>query len=88
MDQQWIVETINAIASMGADEAGAANRLAFTVADKEARGYVASLMESLGMTVLIDAIGNVVGRLEGSEPQLPPVAMGSHVDTVPHGGTL
>jgi N-carbamoyl-L-amino-acid hydrolase len=86
MDQQWIVETINAIASMGADESGAANRLAFTVADKEARSYVASIMESLGMTVRIDAIGNVIGRLEGTEPQLPPVAMGSHVDTVPHGG--
>ncbi len=86
MDQQWIVETINAIASMGADESGAANRLAFTVADKETRSYVASIMESLGMTVRIDAIGNVIGRLEGTEPQLPPVAMGSHVDTVPHGG--
>lgn len=86
MDQQWIVETINAIASMGADESGAANRLAFTVADKEARSYVASIMESLGMTVRIDAIGNVIGRLEGTEPQLSPVAMGSHVDTVPHGG--
>ena len=86
MDQQWIVETINTIASMGADESGAANRLAFTVADKEARCYVASIMESLGMKVRIDAIGNVIGSLEGAEPQLPPVALGSHVDTVPHGG--
>ena len=55
MDQQWIVETINTIASMGADEAGAANRLAFTAADKEARSYVASVMESLGMTVRSEA---------------------------------
>ena len=86
MDQQWIVETINTIASMGADESGAANRLAFTVADKEARSYVASIMESLGMTVRIDSIGNLIGRLEGPEPQLSPVALGSHVDTVPHGG--
>ena len=42
MDQQWIVETINTIASMGADESGAANRLAFTVADRK-RGVMSLL---------------------------------------------
>ncbi len=30
----------------------------------------------------VDAVGNVHGRLNGSEPALPALLMGSHYDTV------
>lgn len=86
MDQAWLVGTLKKIAAIGADAEGAANRLAFTAADREARRYIAGVMEELGLTVRRDAIGNVIGRLEGTQPELPPVALGSHLDTVPHGG--
>src|SRR5699024_10867232 len=33
----------------------------------------------------IDAVGNVIGSLEGSE-DLPVILLGSHIDTVPNGG--
>ena len=40
------------------------------------------------MTVAVDAIGNVIGRYEGSSPELPVVLAGSHLDTVYDGGAF
>jgi N-carbamoyl-L-amino-acid hydrolase len=37
-------------------------------------------------SVAIDAVGNVVGRYEGSRPQAPALLTGSHYDTVRNGG--
>jgi N-carbamoyl-L-amino-acid hydrolase len=38
------------------------------------------------MTVTIDKIGNVFMRRAGKNPDLPPIACGSHIDTQPTGG--
>ena len=38
------------------------------------------------MEVRIDPGGNIIARREGSDPNLPAIAMGSHIDTVPNGG--
>ena len=38
------------------------------------------------MSVRTDPAGNVFGRREGLEPQVPAVASGSHIDTVANGG--
>lgn len=62
-------------------------RLAFSQADVEARVVVAQMMQQAGLEVSIDHAFNVVGRLEGLEP-LPPLVVGSHVDTVPNPGRL
>jgi N-carbamoyl-L-amino-acid hydrolase len=43
-------------------------------------------MEEAGMTVSRDAAFNSVGRYEGDDASLPPIAIGSHTDTVPGGG--
>ncbi|MES2646910.1 MAG: M20 family metallo-hydrolase [Bacteroidota bacterium] len=45
-----------------------------------------SWMHEAGMTTRIDHFGNLVGRLEGSDPTLPVLMMGSHLDTQPYGG--
>jgi N-carbamoyl-L-amino-acid hydrolase len=42
-------------------------------------------MESAGLSVTLDAAGNLVGRQEGRE-DLPPLMIGSHTDTVAGGG--
>ena len=42
-------------------------------------------MKALGLTVTIDAIGNVIGLREGREKGAP-VVTGSHIDTVRTGG--
>lgn len=40
------------------------------------------------MTTEVDAAGNLIGTLQGTQPQLPSVMSGSHLDTVPHGGNF
>jgi N-carbamoyl-L-amino-acid hydrolase len=62
------------------------NRLALTDADRDGRRHVASRMKELGMTVTIDRVGNVYARREGTRPDLAPVMMGSHIDSVKTAG--
>jgi allantoate deiminase len=43
-------------------------------------------MEESGLSVRLDAAGNLIGRYDGLEPELPVLAIGSHLDTVPNAG--
>ena len=52
----------------------------------EAVELVGSWMRDAGMTVAVDAVGNLLGRCEGAEPAAPALLIGSHLDTVPDGG--
>lgn len=61
-------------------------RRSFTPLFADGRAMLTERMESAGLSVRIDAAGNLIGRLEGSDPALPVIAMGSHSDTVPAGG--
>jgi beta-ureidopropionase / N-carbamoyl-L-amino-acid hydrolase len=61
-------------------------RLAFTDADRDGRDLVVAWMRDLGLRVEIDAIGNVFGTLDGTDPSAASVMTGSHVDTVRTGG--
>src|SRR5699024_4913132 len=62
------------------------NRLAYTEIERQAVKYFIELFEAEGMTVKIDEVGNVIARREGTEPNLPAVVTGSHIDTVYNGG--
>lgn len=62
------------------------NRIAYSEAEQEALRYMIKLMEAEGLDVRIDAIGNVIARRQGTEPDFPAVACGSHIDTVYNGG--
>ena len=64
-------------------------RVAFSQFDIAGRDYVMGLMRAAGMSVRIDAAGNIIGRIEGGgggTATLPAIALGSHTDTVPAGG--
>tara|TARA_B100001245_G_scaffold110165_1_gene80538 strand:- start:256 stop:1542 length:1287 start_codon:yes stop_codon:yes gene_type:complete len=68
-------------------EFGSLSRVAYTDADIDGRKYVMQLMKSAGMDVYIDEGGNIIGRLNGKDNDLPPIAIGSHIDSVPEGGS-
>jgi N-carbamoyl-L-amino-acid hydrolase len=57
-------------------------------ADKQAREYLIDRMESRGLDVRVDAVGNIAGRWrpESADRDAAPVAAGSHLDSVPRGG--
>jgi N-carbamoyl-L-amino-acid hydrolase len=61
-------------------------RRSFTPLFAEGRAFLRGRMEAAGLAVRIDTAGNLIGRLEGSEPGLGVIGMGSHSDTVPSGG--
>lgn len=62
--------------------------MAFSEEDLEARTLVRQWMEEAGMEVRIDPAGNMIGRYEGLNPEMPVLATGSHIDTVPAGGVM
>ncbi len=61
-------------------------RPAHSSEEKEAFTLAASWMQEAGMKTRIDNFGNLVGRLEGTNPELPVLMMGSHLDSQPYGG--
>ena len=62
------------------------NRLAFSDADWQGREYLMQLMKDAGLTLRVDAFGNVIGHYAGKDESLPAVMCGSHGDSVPEGG--
>ncbi|MYM56914.1 M20 family metallo-hydrolase [Thalassovita mangrovi] len=69
----------------GALEGGGVCRLALSDTDKAGRDWLVATMRDLGMTVSIDAIGNIWGLRKGRRDGAP-IMMGSHIDTVATGG--
>ncbi|NLG64664.1 MAG: M20 family metallo-hydrolase, partial [Actinobacteria bacterium] len=61
-------------------------RLAFSEADVRGRVAVAEMMSAVGLSPTIDTALNVRARTQGRELSLPPIIIGSHVDTVPAPG--
>jgi N-carbamoyl-L-amino-acid hydrolase len=66
--------------------APAVKRVLFTEPDLAARQYLIGLFIEAGLHVRQDAAGNIFARWEGTDPSLPPVATGSHVDAIPYSG--
>src|SRR5690606_22317584 len=61
-------------------------RVAYSGADVAARAWVMDLMRAAGLVVSLDGAGNIIGRRDGRDMTLPPLMMGSHIDSVPEGG--
>ncbi len=74
------------LAQIGATEKGGVKRLALTDLDRQGRDLVVQWARAEGLAVTVDKIGNVFMRREGTDPTLPPVVTGSHIDTQPTGG--
>ena len=85
INAQRLLSSLQALGQVGALPGGGVNRLALTDADRAGRDWIVSRMHALGMQVVVDAIGNIFGTYPGAQ-DLPPVMMGSHIDTVRTGG--
>ncbi len=65
---------------------GGINRVAYSEADLAGRAFTLQLFRDAGLDPRIDTAGNILGRLTGTDPGLPPILIGSHVDSVTDGG--
>jgi hydantoinase/carbamoylase family amidase len=80
-------EAIEYLASFNdAPALGGVTREAFTPTYRRALDWVAEQMQDAGLAVRIDAFGNLIGRLEGWDPDAPAVLTGSHIDTTLNAG--
>ena len=83
-DRLW--DSLMELAKIGATPKGGVKRLTLTEEDRGARDLFAHWGREAGLAVEVDAIGNIFARRAGADPALPPVAMGSHLDSQPSGG--
>jgi len=74
------------LAKIGATPKGGVCRLTLTDLDRQGRDLVTRWGREAGLTVTIDKIGNGFMRRAGRNNSLPPIMMGSHIDTQPTGG--
>lgn len=83
---QRIESCIFDLAKFGRDENGHGYRMAFTKGDIDGRAWFLDLMKKAGLETTRDEAGNIVGKRNGKNPSLKPIAFGSHIDMVPDGG--
>lgn len=75
-----------ALAEIGATPNGGVHRFALSEEEIPARDLLRRWGLDLGLQPFTDDAANLFLRLEGSEPDLPPLLVGSHIDTQPTGG--
>ncbi|MHB1327943.1 MAG: allantoate amidohydrolase [Gemmatimonadales bacterium] len=68
--------------------AGGINRVAYSEADLAGRQFALGLLRDAELSPRIDAAGNILARVPGSDPSLPPIVIGSHIDSVTDGGNF
>ncbi len=78
-------ETIGKSAEIGTIPGNGLRRLALSDEDKRMRDLFLEWMKQAGLETRIDDFGNMYGRRKG-QADLPPIVVGSHLDTQPNGG--
>ena len=86
IDGRRLWDSLMAMAEIGATPKGGVRRLALTDLDRCGRDRFHAECEAAGLTVRIDAIGNMFARRAGRDPARAPVLFGSHLDSQPSGG--
>jgi N-carbamoyl-L-amino-acid hydrolase len=86
IDLDRFAQTLEASSRIGAGREGGLARLALSDADREMRDLFVGWCREAGLTVRVDALGNIFARRAGRENDLAPVMTGSHLDTQVNGG--
>lgn len=85
IDLDRLLARIEHLGQVGALPGGGCKRLALSPEDAAGRALVTAWFRDLGLEVTTDVIGNTWAIRPGLR-DLPPVVMGSHIDTVATGG--
>jgi N-carbamoyl-L-amino-acid hydrolase len=87
LDRDRLTATMQEQAALGTTgREGELNRAAPSDELADVYDWFVSQLEAEGLDVRVDAIGNVFGRREGTDSDLAPVLVGSHLDSHAHGG--
>lgn len=85
INEERVQRLLERLADFGRTDEGI-TRLAYSDLDRKAQEWLLEQVADLDLSIREDAVGNVFLRRIGLHPELPPVATGSHLDTVIHGG--
>lgn len=88
INAQEVAEKLAALNAFGRTSEGGFTRAPLTPEERGAVRQFISWAKDLGLLVWEDHVGNVFAKWEGSNPALPVVMTGSHLDTVPNGGAF
>ena len=86
VDGARLWDALMEMAAIGATPKGGVKRLALTDLDRQSRDLFAQWCKAAGLSLTIDAMGNMFARRAGADDNLAPVVIGSHLDTQPTGG--
>ena len=86
IDGERLWDSLLRMAEIGATPRGGVRRLALSAEDARGRERFREWCEALGLSVRVDAMGNMFARREGRDPRRAPVLFGSHLDSQPSGG--
>lgn len=86
IDGKRLWDSLMEMAKIGATPKGGVNRLTLTDLDRQSRDLFGDWCRAAGCTIAIDKMGSMFARRAGADDSLPPVLIGSHLDTQPTGG--
>lgn len=86
IDPQRLWDSLMETAPFGGTEKGGIRRLTLSDEDRQVRDWFKAACEAVGCSVAVDDCGNMFARRPGKRSDLPPICMGSHLDTQPTGG--
>ncbi|WP_430610417.1 M20 family metallo-hydrolase [Enterococcus sp. DIV0876] len=81
-----IKNDIENLAKYNATPGQGVTRSAYSKEDREARNYLIDQMEQLGLEIWEDGFSTLFGRRAGKKADAPAIMIGSHYDSVVHGG--
>ncbi|MEO8052954.1 MAG: M20 family metallo-hydrolase [Acidobacteriota bacterium] len=86
IDQNLLSHDLQTLSAISEAPAPAVTRIVFSSTDLLGRDFVKHLCVQAGLAVREDPVGNTFARWPGSDPDLAPVATGSHIDAIPNAG--
>ncbi|MCG7336577.1 Zn-dependent hydrolase [Sporosarcina sp. ACRSM] len=81
-----IKDNILALATIIDEDKPGYTRRPFTKWHTQSREWLMKEMKNSGLDVSTDVASNLIGKREGKNPELPPIMIGSHTDSVVGGG--
>ncbi len=85
--RDWVTRLFDQLRADGLDEPGV-SRDPYGAGEQRAHASVTAIARGLGLEISGDAAANLYMTLPGTDRSLPRTIVGSHLDSVPHGGTF
>jgi beta-ureidopropionase / N-carbamoyl-L-amino-acid hydrolase len=86
INKRRLLRDLNAVSRIGIGDHGSVTRLVFSIKELRSRQFLIHQMRQIGLQIHVDRIGNIFGKLSGTQAKAAAVLVGSHLDTVVHGG--